>query len=261
MTIAEGVQVGKGRQATPRGPLTAARGVSRGASLTAGMGLLVMTLLAVFANFVVLEGLVTPGDAEQTARDIAGSQGLFRWGIAAFIVVVALDVVVAVALFALFAPVSRSVSRLAAAFRIGYAAVFAVAISRLVGVLPVSGDADRTLAGTDAFSAIWQAGLVLFGIHLLLIGYLVLRSGSVPKIIGIALAVAGIGYLADAAGTLLIPGYSISIAAVTGIGEVVLMVWLLINGRRPAIATPVGTAVAIPVAIPVATPIAIPAAS
>ena len=130
----------------------------------------------------------------------------------------------------MFAPVNRGVSRLAAAFRIGYAAVFAVAISRLVGVLPVSGDANRALAGTDAFSAIWQAGLVLFGIHLLLIGYLAIRSGFVPKIVGIALAIAGIGYLADAAGKLLIPGYSIGIAAVTGIGEVVLMIWLLING-------------------------------
>ena len=36
----------------------------------------------------------------------------------------------------------------------------------------------------------------------------------VPKIIGIAVTIAGFGYLADAAGTLLIPGYSISIAAV-----------------------------------------------
>jgi len=248
VTIARDAQAGEVRQATPRGPLTTWRGASRGASLTAGVALLVMTLLAVFANFVVLEGLVTPGDAEQTARDIDGSAGLFRWGIAAFIVVVALDVVVAVALFAVFAPVNRSVSRLAAAFRIGYAVVFAVAISRLVGVLGVSGDADSTLAGTDAFSTIWQAGLVLFGIHLLLIGYLVLRSGFVSKIIGIAVTIAGFGYLADAAGTLLIPGYSISIAAVAGMGEVVLMIWLLINGRRASVSTPRATTVAIPVA-------------
>lgn len=69
------------------------------ASTTAGIGLLLMAALAGFGNFVAVEGLVTPGDAARTATDITASEGLFRFGIATLFAVVALDVVVAWALY------------------------------------------------------------------------------------------------------------------------------------------------------------------
>jgi hypothetical protein len=52
----------------------------RSASITAGVGLLLMSVLAGFGNFVALDGLVTEGDASLTAQNITASQGLFRLG-------------------------------------------------------------------------------------------------------------------------------------------------------------------------------------
>ncbi|MFB4274542.1 DUF4386 family protein [Nonomuraea sp. MTCD27] len=68
------------------------------ASLIAGIALLLMTVLAVFANFAAIEALITPGDAARTARDITGSETLFRQGVAVFVLVAVLDIVVAGAL-------------------------------------------------------------------------------------------------------------------------------------------------------------------
>ena len=89
----------------------------RTASLIAGLALALMAVLAIFGNFVAIQSLVTPGDAAQTAIDIANSEGLFRWGIASLIVIAVLDIIVAAALLRLFEPVNRGVSMTAACQR------------------------------------------------------------------------------------------------------------------------------------------------
>jgi hypothetical protein len=74
------------------------------------------------------------------------------------------------------------------------------------------------------------------GLHLLLLGYLVFKSGYAPKwlgiVLGILLAFAGLGYLADSFGTFLNPNYNISIAQFAFIGEVLLIFWLLWKGIK-----------------------------
>ena len=126
--------------ATTQTPPPANRGMRRSA-LVAGTALLVLAVLSAAANFGVIQRLVTPGDATRTARDILASAGLFRLAIAALVVVVILDIVVARALLTFFAPVHQGLARLAAWLRISYAVIFAVAISQLDGVLPLLGHA------------------------------------------------------------------------------------------------------------------------
>lgn len=204
----------------------------RRASVVAGVGLAVMAVLSAFAVFGALGGLGTPGDAARATKALADSEVLFRWGVVSLFMVVVLDIIVAAALLEVFTPVNRSLSMLAAWFRIAYAAVFLIAISQLVGVLSTSGGTGAMAGRVQAFDDIWHTGLVLFGIHLVLIGYLAYRSGFVHKIFGILLVVAGLGYLADSFGMVLLSGYSVSIAQFTFVGEVALIFWLLIRGSR-----------------------------
>ena len=234
MTGLQGPALTDGRRAPEPAPTTPEAGdrSSRIASLVAGISLLAMALLTPFAHFVVLGGLVTPGDAAGTVESIAGSEGLFRWGVVSLAVVAVLDVVVAAALFHLFAPVNRLASMFAAWLRLAYAAVFMVAIGMLAGVLPLSGDPDHAVQGIDAFYDIWHAALILFGAHLMGIGYLAYRSVRVPRVIGVVYLVAGAGYLIDRFAALLLSDYSLQIAAVTGPGEVALVFWLLLKGVR-----------------------------
>jgi hypothetical protein len=204
----------------------------RTASLTAGLALALMAVLAPFSVFGAIGALVIPGDAAGTAQNIAESQSLFRWGIASLILVVILDIVIAVALLTLFEPVNRSLSIMAAAFRLTYAAVYLVGIIQLVVALKLLGDPAQAMRAIDAYDTIWNVGLILFGVHLLLIGYLAYRSGYMAKVFGILLVVAGLGYAVDGFGLVLVPGYALDIGRFTFVGEVAFIFWLLIKGSR-----------------------------
>ena len=141
----------------------------------------------------------------RTANDIAAAETLFRLGIASLLLVALLDVVVAVALQPVFALANRRISTVAMWFRIAYAGVFLVAISRLLVALAWLDDPERLAATLRSFDLIWQAGLILFGVHLLLLGYLAYRSRLLPRILGALLVLSGLGYLVDGLGTLLVP--------------------------------------------------------
>ena len=204
----------------------------RKASLIGGIALFLLAVLAGLANFGVVEVLVTPGDAARTARDLINSEALFRSGIAGLIVVVILDIVVACSLLTVFEPVNRSVAIMAAVFRVAYATVFMVAVSQLVSALTLLGDADQALRAVGQFHTIWDASYAFFGVHLALIGYLVYRSGFAPRIIGVLLVLAGVGYLIDEISSVLVSGYSLEISRFSFVGEAVLVFWLLIKGVR-----------------------------
>jgi hypothetical protein len=216
----------------------------RQASITAGVGILLIAVLAGFGKFIAVDGLVTPGDAARTATDILASEGLFRLGVAALSVVVALDVVVAWALYRVFGPVSTGISLLAAWFRLVYAGVLLVAVSHLIGVLHLLGDDDylaafnadqlhaQALIGIHSFGDVFSLGPLLFGVHLLVVGYLAYRSAYVPRLIGVLLAVAGLGYVVDSFGAILLRDSWTDVSSFTFIGEFLLALWLVIRSPR-----------------------------
>ena len=216
----------------------------RSAGIAAGAAILIMSVLSVVGIFLAVEGLVTPGDAAKTAEDILASVGLFRVGIVSLFAVIVLDVVAAWGLYRVFSPVSKGLSMLAGWFRLAYSAVFLVGISQLVGALRLLGDDDyltafstdqlqsQALLNINAFNDIWSAGLVLFGFHLAIVGYLAYRSGYMPKVLGVLLAIAGLGYVADSVGSVLTGGTWTEVGTVTFVGEFLLALWLVVRSRR-----------------------------
>ncbi|MEU8052532.1 DUF4386 family protein [Micromonospora haikouensis] len=210
------------------------------AARAAGVGLLLMAVLAGLANFGVVQRLA--------AADAAGTSGLplshqraLVLAVVALLAVACLDVLVAWALRAFLADAGRAVALLAAWCRTGYAVAFAVAITHLVAAAGLlrDGGTDRVDAGVRAritdFEEVWSLGLLLFGVHLLLVGWLAWRSAAVPAWVAALVAVAGAGYLADSIGALVPAAYPVQVATVTFVGEVVLMGWLLrfAARRRP----------------------------
>lgn len=231
------------RTAPHLGPSREAWWTVRRAGVVAGVALLVMVALAAFANFVVVQGMLTPGDGPATAAEIVAREGTFRLGVLAWLLIVVLDVVIAWALYRVFRPVSPAVSMLAAVFRFAYAAVLLVAVGQLLravdvlttgptlGVSGADGVAGRALLELNAFQDLYDLGLFLFGIHLALLGYLSLRSDFIPKVIGVLLVVAGAGYAFDTGAAVL--GLELSrVAGFTFLGELLLALWLLVAGRR-----------------------------
>lgn len=231
--------------------IRSARPSTAAAARIAGLGLLAMAVPAFFAFFFALADPFTPGAA--LADGLLVSERLFRGGIAALVVVLLLDVVVAWALYVLLEPVNERLALLAAWFRLAYTAVHGAALLGLVLVLPVAG-ATGPFASLDAGARrAWASlfieahgygfviGLVFFGFHLLVLSRLVCASGYLPKILGGLLFLAALGYLTDGFARLLMPDYAdyetlfLVIAAVpTTIGELSLAFWLAFKGAKVA---------------------------
>ena len=147
------------------------------ASIVAGVGLLLIAVLAGWSNFAVFETLIVPTDAAKTAQNIFGSNGVFRLGVLASLLTTVLDVLVSWGLLVVFARAAGGLSRLTAWFRLGYSAIllgyapiFAVAIAQLFGVVqkleqPNLGLEQAqivALLDTRNFKDIWDFGLLLF---------------------------------------------------------------------------------------------------
>ena len=206
----------------------------RKAARVAGLGLALMAVVAGFANFGAIAPLITRGDAVQTAQDISASPVLFWSGVVGFVIVALLDIVVAGALYVVFRPVSRRLSAVAGWMRAIYGMLLAASVSQLAIGFSLLGDPEVALPVLESFNTFWiiSQGL-LFGVSLILIGYLAFRADFMAKIFGILLALAGLSYLADGIGTIFDPDFAI-FAQFLFVGEVVLIFWLLIRGRRLA---------------------------
>lgn len=209
-----------------------ARTTSRSAAWVGGISLLLIAVLAGVGNFAALTPLIVIGDAAQTAAAITGAETQFRIGVLCMLLAALLDIVVAAALLRILEPADRILAVTAAWFRIAYTAVFVVAIGQLASVPGLLADPQLAMNAIDSYYSVWRIGLSLFAAHLLLVGYVAFRSGFVPRWISALIVVAGLGYLIDGVGTVLIAGYLPTISTVTFVGEVVLIGWLLWTAVR-----------------------------
>lgn len=144
---------------------------------------------------------------------------------ARMIVTLACDTGVAVLFYELFKPVNRNLSALAAIFRLMLVAILAIASLDYFGVV----DLFHGAHDASAFDRLDALSLVPFGIHCLLIGYLVFKAGFLPRFLGVLMAIAGLGWLTFASPSL--AGHLQPYNLVPGVvGEGALTLWLLVVG-------------------------------
>ena len=218
----------------------------RTAALIAGIGLLIMVIAAPFAELYAFPKLIVQGNAAETAKNIIENKALFTAVLFGYLITFICDVLVAWALYVLLKPVNENLSLLTAWFRLVYTMIALVALLNLVTVLRLVNSSDaltvfqpdqfnaQVMIFIDAFRSNWYFGLLFFGIHLGLLGYLVFRSEYIPRILGMLLIVAGLGYLLTTLKPYLFPGINLAFAEYTFYGELIFMLWLLIKGPRIA---------------------------
>jgi hypothetical protein len=214
----------------------------RQAALIAGFGYLLGPVT--YAEFSIYPRLVVAGNIEQTLRNIAAHRGLFSAAILCYLIEFVEDIVIAWALYYLLVPVNRAFSLLAAWFRLMYTAIAFFGMLKLVAVFDLVTSPEYVTAfgvgplqaqvrfylGT--FRDDWSIGLVLFGIHLLLLGILIYRSGYIPRLLGILVVIDGCGWVINSLQPYLSPLAHLRYLFLTFFGEVFLMLWLLVRGWR-----------------------------
>jgi hypothetical protein len=210
-------------------------------------GLLYVAIFVLYplAALVGRSSLVVSGDAAGTAANLVADEALFGWGMVGLSVVICIEVVLAALLYAIFRPVSRSISLAAAFARLGEGVVMAINLfTGFLALLAAGGAGYLAAFSREQLDALTMLALdldefvvllwgVFFALHLLLLGYLVYRSGFFPRILGVMLALAGIGYFAQSLGFMVVPDSSglldTIVFALAVPGELAFALWLVIK--------------------------------
>ncbi|HEV2616684.1 MAG TPA: DUF4386 domain-containing protein [Candidatus Acidoferrales bacterium] len=222
-------------------PLSTNHGLTlRQASLVAGIAYFLMPVA--IAEFYIKPKLIIPGDIERTSQNIASHGQLFAAAILCYLVTYILDIVIAWALYVLLVPVNRSLSLLTAWFRLIYAALAILPLSNLLTVyrvlhspvyLPVFGAGPlhaQVLLLLNSYNYGW--GLFIFGIHLGLLGYLIYRSGYIPKLLGVLLVLDGFVWVVNSMQPYFYPNARLGFLFAVSFTELLLPLWLLVRGWR-----------------------------
>ncbi|MGD0737544.1 MAG: DUF4386 domain-containing protein [Terracidiphilus sp.] len=214
----------------------------RQAALTAGFAYLLNPVS--YAEAALFPKLVIPGNIEQTVQNISTHSGAFVAVIFCYFINFVGDIVIAWSLYFLLAPVNKSLSLLASLFQLVYTAIGFFAMLSLVNAFhllttpyyltvfepgPLHAQVQFQL---NSFRTDWSMGFILFAIHLVLLGYLIFRSGYIPRIIGIILVIDGLGWIIDCLQPYLYPSAHLGFLFFTFLGELVFMLWLLIRGWK-----------------------------
>jgi len=212
----------------------------------AGLIWLIIAIMAPFAEFFVRQRLIVPGNVAATAENIVASQSLFRAGFVSDLVVFVIEVALAAVLFMLFRPVSPILALVMSFARLAMVTILGLNLLNMLTALQVltspayAAAFEKGQLQALAFvflntqSSGYALAMVFFGLHLGILGYLVYRSGFLPRILGILTVISALGYLANSLVGFLVPQYAETLASVVVvtavIGELPLAVWLLIKG-------------------------------
>jgi hypothetical protein len=185
--------------------------------------------------------LIVPHNPAATAANLLDNEALYQSSTAALLISGAFYVAATLFVYEVLKPVSRRLSLLAALFSLLGCAIGAVAClfdvapfillkgSHFAGVFTNEQLQALTLMFLDVRAQANNIGLVFFGLHCFVVGYLIFRSSFLPRALGALMMFAGIGWL-----TFLFPPLASQLAPFNmipgGIGELTLTLWLLVRG-------------------------------
>ena len=208
----------------------------------AGFLYLLLLPLGIFGILYVPSTLIVPGDAAATATKIMASEALFRLSIVTALLVQIINIFVVLFLYKLLKPINKDMALLMALFillgvpiamlsELTHFAVL-VLLSRMETLSVFTADQLQALA--SFFLDLHEYGVsiasIFWGLWLFPMGYLVFKSGFLPRIIGILLMIGCFGYVIDFLLMALLPNREVTVSQFTFIGELLLPLWLLIKG-------------------------------
>ncbi len=231
----------------------------RSAAKVVGFALVLAMGIAVLGEFYVSSGLIVPGDAADTARNLLAHGTRFRLSVACHLLHVVTLVALLTALHVIFEPVDRGLSLIAAGCRSVYAFTWVLAaLDRLAALRLLDGPAYTRVFEAERLQALarlhltgnfdaYYVGLPFFALASLICAYLWLRSGYLPRLwaaFGVTASAWGVGC---AFAFLVFPDFNRLVGdwwfdTPLGLFEVGTGLWLLAKGLRPPRAVETGNA-------------------
>jgi len=212
----------------------------------AGALYLVVVLTGLFALMYVPSTLMVWTDAQATFNNIVASETLFRLGIYAGILCYTAFLLLPLVLYKLLQHVNKTHAVAMVALALVSVPISLFNLTHKFAVLTLINKPDffsaadlpkQVLLQLEYYNNGIEVAAVFWGLWLFPFGYLVFKSGILPKILGILLMAGCFGYLINFTGSFLFPGYdslgiSGYISLPSGLGEIGTCLWLLIAGVR-----------------------------
>src|SRR5438309_5451499 len=222
----------------------------RTAAKVAGIAGLLAFVLVVFGNYVLLEPLVVPRNAVDTARNILAHQTQFRFALACFITYDIAGIVLLTALYVIFAPVNRGLAMAGALFRLAFVMLWLVAPLNSLGALRLLSDAGylqvfeaerlQALARAQIAASFddYYVGLPFFGLAATVCAWLWLKSRYIPRGLSIFGVIASAWCVFCAFVYLIFPQFNKIVNdyifdSPMALFELIVSIWLLLKGLKP----------------------------
>ncbi|HLY26178.1 MAG TPA: DUF4386 domain-containing protein [Aggregatilineales bacterium] len=195
-----------------------------------------------FGFLYVPSRLVVPGDAATTASNIIASETLFRLGIVSILLGQIVGLLVVLALYKVLKGVNNNIAVLMVIFGLVSVSIGVVnEFSQFAILLLLHGPDNLTVFSAAQLNSLVPLLLnlhnlgirideVFNGLELFFMGYLVFKSGFLPRIVGVALVIACFGYLIQDFSAFLFPNLAVNVILLTGWGELIFPLWLLVRG-------------------------------
>lgn len=208
----------------------------------AGLLYLILAICGGFAEFGVRQAMIVQDNAATTAANILAAEGTFRLGFVAELTGQVVFVMLVLALYRILKPVNRNQAVLMVSLVLVAVTITCLnMLNQLAALMVLDGGSYLAVFGTEQLQALsllflnlhhagYLIAQVFFGLWLLPLGYLIIKSNFLPWFIGALLVVAGLGYVADVLIFALLPGVDFVMSEFTFVGELALMLWLLMKG-------------------------------
>lgn len=192
------------------------------AAMTVGIAFITSVILVTLVDDFLLPNFVVPGDNEALAKDIEGNGKLLGSAIVGYLLVLILDSIIGLALYVVLQPANKKLASLTAALRILYAftligGLFALAFQ---------------ITDVYGYASIKLIGYLFFALHILVLGYSVIKSGYIPKSLGVLLIIASFTYIVFFIDFNLSETLGLIIMSVMAVAEFSLSIWLIVKRNR-----------------------------
>ena len=211
---------------------------------------LAIIVFGAFSEGFVMSKLLVSGDAAATARNILAAPGLWQCAVVLNVLLVLCAVPLQWIEYLLLRPVNHRLVLLALVLNLVSLSVESVSKVFMLLVLPTLENTQYVQAlGTQqvallahlllkAHGVAFNVALLFFGLTCLVNGYLIVKSGYLPKVLGVGMQAAGVGYLVRCLAALFAPALAEvllpALLLLPFIGELSLCLWLLIKGVNMA---------------------------
>ncbi len=205
---------------------------------------LIIFFLGMSTELFIRPGMIVSGDAAATVKNIAASESLFRLSLVSDLIRQMFMMLLPLVLYKLLKPVNKNIASLMVIFVLVYVPISMLnELNHFAALLLLSSAGYLTVFKADQLNALVMFFLELrkygtfipqaLSFWILLLGYLVFKSGFLPRILGILLMLGGLCYTVQAVLFFLFPNFDATIFGLFAfIGELLFYLWLLIMGAK-----------------------------